>query len=63
MSYLERIVSLYLDYVELQAERKIPMSMEGWAKQLDGVLAFNGNELLMGPEKVSKEQAKLHAEI
>ena len=28
MSYLERIVSLYLDYAELQAERKIPMSME-----------------------------------
>ena len=32
MSYLERIVSLYLDYAELQAERKIPMSMEDWAK-------------------------------
>src|SRR5574344_2031280 len=29
MSYMERIVSLYLDYAELQAERKIPMSMEG----------------------------------
>ena len=28
MHYLERIVSLYLDYAELQAERKIPMSME-----------------------------------
>ena len=27
MHYLERIVSLYLDYAELQAERKIPMSM------------------------------------
>ena len=25
MNYLERIVSLYLDYAELQAERKIPM--------------------------------------
>ena len=32
MSYLERIVSLYLDYAELQAERRIPMSMEDWAK-------------------------------
>ena len=46
MSYLERIVSLYLDYAELQAERKIPMSMEDWAKRLDGFLEFNGNELL-----------------
>ena len=62
MNYLERIVSLYLDYAELQAERKIPMSMEDWAKRLDGFLEFNGNELLTGPGKISAEQAKLHAE-
>lgn len=62
MSYLQRIVSLYLDYAELQAERRIPMSMEDWAKRLDGFLEFNGNELLMGSGKVSAEQAKLHAE-
>lgn len=58
MHYLERIVSLYLDYAELQAERKIPMSMEDWAKRLDGFLEFNGNELLTGPGKISAEQAK-----
>jgi hypothetical protein len=34
--YLERNISLYLDLAELQAERKIPMSMEDWAKRLDG---------------------------
>lgn len=62
MHYLERIVSLYLDYAELQAGRKIPMSMEDWAKRLDGFLEFNGNELLTGPGKISAEQAKLHAE-
>lgn len=62
MHYLERIVALYLDYAELQAERKIPMSMEDWAKRLDGFLEFNGNELLIGPGKISAEQAKLHAE-
>ena len=62
MRYLERIVSLYLDYAELQAERKIPMSMEDWAKRLDGFLEFNGNEILTGPGKVSAEEAKLHAE-
>ena len=62
MNYLERIVSLYLDYAELQAERKIPMSMEDWAKRLDGFLEFNGNELLTGPGKISAEQAKLHAD-
>ncbi len=62
ISYLERIVSLYLDYAELQAERKIPMSMQDWAKRLDGFLEFNGNEILMGAGKVTHEQAKLHAE-
>lgn len=62
MNYLERIVALYLDYAELQAERKIPMSMADWAKRLDGFLEFNGNEILTGPGKISAEQAKLHAE-
>jgi hypothetical protein len=62
MNYLERIVSLYLDYAELQAQRHIPMSMEDWAKRLDGFLEFNGNEILTGPGKISAEEAKLHAE-
>ena len=62
MSYMERIVSLYLDYAELQAERQIPMSMEDWAKRLDGFLEFNGNEILIGAGKISAEQAKLYAE-
>lgn len=62
MSYLERIVSLYLDYAELQAERKIPMSMQDWAERLDGFLEFNGREILIGAGKVTHEQARLHAE-
>ena len=62
LSFLERIVSLYLDYAELQAERHIPMSMEDWAKRLDGFLEFNDTEILTGAGKISAEQAKLHAE-
>lgn len=62
MDYLERIVSIYLDYAELQAERKIPMSMDDWAGRLDGFLEFNGNEILTDAGKISHEQAKLHAE-
>lgn len=62
LDYLERIVSLYLDFAELQAIRKIPMSMQDWARRLDGFLEFNGNEILTGPGKISHEQAKLHAE-
>jgi len=62
MDYLERIVTLYLDYAEYQARRHIPMSMEDWAKRLDGFLEFNGDEILIGPGKISAEEAKLHAE-
>ncbi|MDR2839098.1 MAG: virulence RhuM family protein [Azonexus sp.] len=62
MDYLERIVSLYLDFGEFQSMRKIPMSMQDWAQRLDGFLEFNGNEILTGPSKISHEQAKLHAE-
>ena len=62
MKFLERIVSLYLDYAEFQAERHIPMSMEDWAKRLDGFLEFNGTDILMDAGKISAEQAKLHAE-
>ena len=62
MSYMERIVSLYLDYAELQSERQIPMRMEDWATRLDGFLEFNGNEILTGAGKISAEQAKLYAE-
>ena len=62
MNYLERIVSVYLDFAELQAQRKMPMSMEDWAKRLDGFLEFNGNEILTDAGKISHEQAKLHAE-
>ncbi|QIL43226.1 virulence RhuM family protein [Acidovorax sp. HDW3] len=62
LDYLQRIVSIYLDFAELQAVRKIPMSMQDWAKRLDGFLEFNGSEILSGPGKISHEQAKLHAE-
>ena len=62
MAYMERIVSMYLDYAELQTARKIPMSMEDWAERLDGFLEFNGSEILTDAGKISAEQAKLHAE-
>lgn len=37
------------------------MSLQDWAKRLDGFLEFNGNEILMGVGKITHEQAKLHA--
>ena len=62
INFMERIVSMYLDYAEMQAERHIPMSMEDWSVRLDGFLEFNGTEILMDAGKISAEQAKLHAE-
>ena len=38
LSSLERIVSAYLDLAEDRAHRNIPMTMEDWAKHLDGIL-------------------------
>lgn len=62
LDFLNRIVSMYLDYAELQASRKIPMSMQDWASRLDGFLEFNEQQILTGPRRITHEQAKLHAE-
>lgn len=62
MRYLDRIVAMYLDYAELQSERKIPMTMEDRANRLDSFLEFNRNEILTDAGKISHEEAKLYAE-
>ncbi|MFR9547121.1 MAG: virulence RhuM family protein [Rikenellaceae bacterium] len=59
---LDRIVSMYLDYAENQAKRKIPMTMEDWATKLDAFLQFNEYELLNNIGSVSAEVAKAFAE-
>lgn len=59
---LERLVSAYLDYAEMQAVRKIPMTMEDWSKKLNSFLTFMDYEVLQDKGKVSAEIAKLHAE-
>lgn len=62
MRQLDRVVSMYLDYAENQAEKHIPMSMEDWAKKLDAFLQFNEYDLLNDFGKVSVEVAKSFAE-
>ncbi len=59
---LDRIVSMYLDYAEDQAERNIPMTMEDWATKLNAFLQFNEREILDNPGKVSQEVARVFAE-
>nr|WP_314466311.1 virulence RhuM family protein [uncultured Clostridium sp.] len=52
-----QLVSGYLDFAERQAEREISMTMEDWAKHLDGILTSTGENLLTGNGKVSHIQA------
>lgn len=59
---LERIVTMYLDYAELQASRQVPMKMADWVERLNAFLQFNGFEVLDNPGKVSAEVAKKLAE-
>lgn len=59
---LGRIVNAYLDLAEDRARRKIPMTMEDWAKRLDLFLEFNEREILEDKGTVTAELAKAHAE-
>jgi len=59
---LNRIVTMYLDYAEHQAEKGIPMSMSDWSKKLDVFLHLNEEEVLAGSGKVTSEIAKAFAE-
>jgi hypothetical protein len=59
---LDRIVTMYLDYAEDQAERRIPMTMADWEQKLNAFLQFNQRDLLDHPGKVTAEIAKAFAE-
>lgn len=52
----------YLDIAEMQAMRKIPMTMEDWEKRLSGFLQLWDREILQDAGKVTAELAKTHAE-
>jgi len=62
MDSLNRIVTMYLDYAENQAKRRIPMTMEDWATKLNAFLQFNEYDLLHNSGKVTAEVAKAFAE-
>lgn len=51
---LNRIVTMYLDYAEDQAERQQPMHMNDWVKKLNAFLQFNEREILENAGKISK---------
>ena len=59
---LQRIVSAYLDLAEDRAKRRIPMTMEDWAKRLDIFLMADDREILTDAGSITAEIAKAHAE-
>ncbi len=59
---LNRIVSMYLDYAELQAQKGVVMYMKDWVKKLDAFLHFNEKEILQTSGKISHEVAVALAE-
>lgn len=59
---LNRIVTMYLDFAELQAERKQSMTMKQWATKLDAFLEFNDHNVLTNAGKISHKVAQQLAE-
>lgn len=58
LKQLNRIVTMYLDYAEDQAERNQPMYMKDWVEKLNAFLQFNGREILENAGKISAKVAE-----
>ncbi|MDI1250550.1 MAG: virulence RhuM family protein [Lacunisphaera sp.] len=62
LQVLNRIVNLYIEYAELQALERRPMTMRDWITKLDEFLKISGRKLLDHPGKITAEQARVKAE-
>jgi hypothetical protein len=54
---LNRIVTMYLDYAEMQAQKGVIMYMKDWIARLDAFLQFNEKDVLNDSGKISHEVA------
>ena len=61
LSALNRIVSAYLEFAELQASGRRPMHMADWVAKLDDFLKLAGRDLLAHAGRISHQQAEDHA--
>ncbi len=59
---LNRIVTMYLDYAEMQAQKGVVMHMKDWVERLDAFLQFNERDILQDSGKISHEVALALAE-
>ena len=62
LEVLNRIVTLYLDFAELQALEQRPMYMKDWIEKLDDFLKISNKQILTHAGKISHELAALKAE-
>ena len=62
LNLLNRIVTMYVDYAEMQAQKGIVMYMKDWVNKLDAFLQFNEEDILKDSGKVSHEVAVALAE-
>jgi len=60
---LNRIVSAYLEFAELQAVRRIPMTMKDWIARLDDFIKMDGSQLLKNAGKVTSLEAEAKAAL
>ncbi len=59
---LNRIVTAYLEFAELQALNRNPMTMAGWISKLDDFLKLSDRDILSHAGKITHKQAKEKAE-
>lgn len=61
LSAMARIVNSYLELAELRAQEQIPMTMEDWANQFEGLLRLSQKEILTNAGSISMKIAHEHA--
>ena len=61
LSAMAKIVNAYLDLAELRAEEHVPMTMEDWAEQFEGILRLSKKEILTHAGTISAKIAEQHA--
>ena len=60
---LNRIVNIYLEFAELQALNRKPMTMQDWITKLDEYLRLSEREILQHAGNISHEEALQKAEL
>jgi hypothetical protein len=56
-----RIVGMFLDYAEDQAQRRKQVFLKDWPERLDAFLSFNDREVLPGLGRISRDAAEQRA--